>query len=526
MNCSKCGAPLSGSDAFCESCKNINTAADKAARAEDFDMAQGSSHPMKTKKWHKRPWVYIAAFVVAAVIAAVILAGGVAEAAAAVFGPPDVIIIFDDKNLENAVRIQLDILDKDITEKDTTGVTVLALDEIDIADIGALASFTDLKQLSLKGNRISDIDALASLEDIEKLELSDNQISDLGALSGLRSLVELSLQNNLISDIAPLSALSRLESLCLGSNQIADLAPLGSLSALKILKLPDNQISSISPLGGCACLTELMLKNNPINDIGVAAQLVALEYINLEQTAVDDISSIAGRVKIDFGKMQDLKLMLDLGEYFFLENLTMPVNTGSAKINWTSSDQDVVTVSDGKVQATCVQDDAWFEFNENCTVEGKVENADIVFILDITVSHCAHDFETAEKKVKYKTGNYKITGYCFELQPKIEYATGIDMEYEINVKKGKINNFSARIYINEDKWKNFGSISVQEGEKGNLHIDFDDTVTITKYWIVATDKKSGQWRDFSYISKIYFACREANLDAALQPTGMAPPEAL
>jgi hypothetical protein len=72
--------------------------------------------------------------------------------------------------------------------------------DVDIDDLSQLADLTDLKQLSLIGNRLRDVEPLASLTKLRRLELSVNEIRDISPLFGLKDLTYLNLKGNPVNE--------------------------------------------------------------------------------------------------------------------------------------------------------------------------------------------------------------------------------------------------------------------------------------------------------------------------------------
>ncbi|AZR72907.1 hypothetical protein BBF96_05585 [Anoxybacter fermentans] len=213
------------------------------------------------------------------------------------------IIVFEDSNLEKAVRKAinkpvgsitkedvkgLDSLDASVMEikslkgiENLTALTRLNLSRTGISDISNLSGLTNLKYLYLSYNEIKDITVLSNLKNLQEVNLSNNQINNVDDLVWLagKSLTVLNLGGNLISDIQKLSKLTTLEKLMLNNNNISDISALSLLTNLKELDLCGNQITSISALDKLKNLEKLNLSNNQISDI---TELV-WQYDNLKE---------------------------------------------------------------------------------------------------------------------------------------------------------------------------------------------------------------------------------------------------
>ena len=132
-------------------------------------------------------------------------------------------VIFNDTNLEAAVRVALNKPTGDITSPDMASLTSLYADDIGILDLTGLEYAINLQVLTLITNQINDISALAGLTNLQTLQLGSNQISDISILAGLTSLQTLTLYNNQISDISPLAVLTSLKTLNIDAAQISDI---------------------------------------------------------------------------------------------------------------------------------------------------------------------------------------------------------------------------------------------------------------------------------------------------------------
>lgn len=564
MKCNYCGAELSDDTEFCYACggkvraeetpREIDAVQSPYTETAAAEEAKQAVSP-KPKRWYAKPWLYI---VLAVAIAALVLVvtGAAEDIVAFVLEGPSIPINFDSAKMEDAVRSRLDIWDKEVTNKDVAEITELDLQDCGISGIEALVQFKGLTILNLKGNQISDISPLAELVNLTQLNLQENQIGDISALSELCGLTELRLSENSISDIGALSQMNDLGKLSLDKNQIEDISaltnllclteldlsdnkigcveglsglggleflnlnnnqlnninPLSTLSEAKEINLNNNQLSDISALSGCACLTKLDVQNNPIEDISPASRIKTLASIDITGTNISDISAVAGKAQVKMDQPETINIKLKPGEYFMIHNLKLPVDTGDAKITWTSSDTDTVTAeSDGKIQTTNVHTDAWYEsLYKEAVITGKIENVNAEIKCRIIVSQDTYNFEWDEKKLTYKFSGWKATGYAFNVKPALKDVIGVDLTYEVNITRGKLSKFALRALV-DGKWKNFGTIDVKDKPEGTTYIDFGEPAEITKYWLVPKEKKTGQWNDYEYFDTVYYALREADL---------------
>ena len=210
-------------------------------------------------------------------------------------------VTYHDPNLEAAIREAIGIPEETIYAEDLQGLTALAADGRNIADLSGIEYCTELTHISLSHNPIGDISSLANLTNLTTVYLEDSQISDVSPLANLTSLMWLDLSNNQISDISPLANLTSLTTLKLGNNQLGDITPLANLINLTELDLNDNQVSDISPLGSLINLTRLWLHGNQISNISALTHLTNLDMLGLMQNPISDISPLVDNLGLGEG---------------------------------------------------------------------------------------------------------------------------------------------------------------------------------------------------------------------------------
>ncbi|MEZ5009566.1 MAG: leucine-rich repeat domain-containing protein [Chitinophagales bacterium] len=138
-------------------------------------------------------------------------------------------IVFEDYNLEQAIRTALDKPEGAIYLDDVKDIEELNLVGFNITTLSGIEHFTSLSILDLEGNTISDLTPLANLTSLTFLNLRNNEIADITPLSGLINLTELFLCSNHIDNLSALATLINLEMLTLAANPFNELAPLCDL---------------------------------------------------------------------------------------------------------------------------------------------------------------------------------------------------------------------------------------------------------------------------------------------------------
>ena len=132
----------------------------------------------------------------------------------------DVEVVFPDKNLEAAIRENLEKSEGPIIRGDLRKLSGLGAASKKIGNLSGLEHAANLTFINLNSNQISDVSPLVSLTNLTDLWISDNQISDINPLSSLTNLTNLLLRANQISDVSPLAFLTNLTELDLADNPL------------------------------------------------------------------------------------------------------------------------------------------------------------------------------------------------------------------------------------------------------------------------------------------------------------------
>jgi len=197
--------------------------------------------------------------------------------------------LIPDKNLEQAIRIELKKPTGAITKKDLASLTSLYPEDPEkkVGSLIGLEHAVNLESLMLPGLGIKDISPLKDLHKVTFLALSGNQIRQLEPLQGLHQLEQLMIDANEIEKLDTLAGLTNLTDLLIGHNRINDLSPIQSLTKLSWLIVSDNQIESLEPLRNHPNIEHLYIENNQIQDISVLTTLPKLQEVSLSNNPLD-----------------------------------------------------------------------------------------------------------------------------------------------------------------------------------------------------------------------------------------------
>ena len=185
-----------------------------------------------------------------------------------------------DPNLRTVIREALGLDDDNITRQDLSQLEELGnAGGRGITNLTGLEFATNLRSLTLWGNRGIDLAPIASLERLTYLDAAACEVSDLSALSNLVSLLSLNLRFNRIVDVSPIANLKNLAALRLSGNWITDVSPLANLVQLEYLYLWKNKILDASPLTNLQNLSVLDIRINPIMNLHVLEELPFSEFL-------------------------------------------------------------------------------------------------------------------------------------------------------------------------------------------------------------------------------------------------------
>ena len=234
----------------------------------------------------------------------------------------DEIVEFEDPNLEEAIREEINKPEGNILPEDVKDIERLVASDRGIKSIGGIQSLVSLEKFWFSHNEITDISPLANLNNIKELYFWHNKVSDLSPLSNLTSLEKLNFTENEVTDINHLHDLTNLTLLVFDNNEISDIEPLSKLINLKNLHLFDNEISDISSLANLINLEQLIFWNNQIRDISSLENLTNLESLYFGHNEVSDLSPVENLInlkQLSFGHNE----VSDISTLEYLTNLEL-----------------------------------------------------------------------------------------------------------------------------------------------------------------------------------------------------------
>jgi internalin A len=210
------------------------------------------------------------------------------------------VVVFEDINLEWAVRDRLGKPDGNIFQSEMESITYLNACCRNITSLSGLEYAVNLFELELEYNQITDLEPLRGLTQLLGLELSGNMISNIEPLTAMTNLDWLDLEENQISSVSALVGMTQLTDLILCDNFIVDIAALASLTNLYVLELCDNELSNIDALAGLVNLHWLSLEENFIASISPLASLTQLRGADLSSNYFEDISALTGITTLEW----------------------------------------------------------------------------------------------------------------------------------------------------------------------------------------------------------------------------------
>ncbi|MEK3904669.1 stalk domain-containing protein [Paenibacillus sp. FSL R7-0179] len=197
--------------------------------------------------------------------------------------------LISDKNLEQAIRIELKKPAAPLTTEDLQSLTSLYPKDPEqkINSLSGLELAVNMKSLMLPGLGITNIEPLQKLHKVTFLALNDNRITALEPLQELSRLEQLNLDSNNIEKLDALAGLTQLTDLLIGNNQLKDLTPIQPLVNLNWLIISDNHIQSLEPLRNHPELEHVYFENNLVEDISVLTTLPKLKEVAISHNPLN-----------------------------------------------------------------------------------------------------------------------------------------------------------------------------------------------------------------------------------------------
>ncbi|MBR0208922.1 MAG: protein kinase [Oscillospiraceae bacterium] len=201
--------------------------------------------------------------------------------------------------LPSALKI-LDVenCDRFCLEGSLTELTDLELENVgSLTGLENLARCEQLKILQISGcggDAAAHIGEIAALPQLHTLYLEDlGAEADFAPLGGMTQLKKLSLSGNRLGDPAFLSSLTTLETLRLDRCGLTDLSALSPLTALRSVSLNDNEITALTPFTGAIDLADLSAARNRIGELDGLSNCTRLKNVDLSGNRIADASILA-----------------------------------------------------------------------------------------------------------------------------------------------------------------------------------------------------------------------------------------
>ena len=265
---------------------------------------------------------------------------------------------FEDINLENAVKKQLNKIDETLNVNDINRLRILDLRGENVSSLKGLEnainierlyidSFVDkleiikglknIKQLTISNCEIDDLDFIKNFYKLEVLDLRNNKITDIKILSDFTNIKSLHLENNKIKDISPIKNYKLIDTLYLERNYIEDYNVLGDLldrikdtdiklfffydeNLDKAVRLAVNKESGILTLKDIENLKSLDASGSGIEHLGGIENMISLVSLNLSDNFIESINEVKSLGNLTILKLRNNKIE-DISSLFYLEKI-------------------------------------------------------------------------------------------------------------------------------------------------------------------------------------------------------------
>ena len=399
-------------------------------------------------------------------------------------------------NLTNLERLYLssnnlsEIDLSNLTNLDSLNLSGNNLNEIDVRNN------INLEYMYLQINNLSSID-ISNLINLEELDLSGNNLSEIN-VSNLTNLEYLYLSNNNLTSI-DVSNLTNLEDLYLSNNNLTSI-DVSSLINLTSLKLNDNHLTSID-LSNLTSIEELYLEGNNLSEIDLN-NLSHLENLSLDIELYSTINyenfnnlTLRNDFIILPGEQVNISSVID---NFNVQNTEYPQNIisyknglitalkeGYARINFDLGDNIYymvdVYVSD-KVKSSnyeinhdnkylYVGSDTNEEIKSNLSIDNKYF---LIEWCELGDNYTEEELNECLEELK----RYAVS-YRFKIQ---DNKLRVDMldDKEIHTMEYKLGRINLSNYNVEGKVITASSFNVDDIEKSNVILEYNDNILIVK----------------------------------------------
>ena len=216
----------------------------------------------------------------------------------------EVVVIFNDENLEALIREELEIQEGDITSIDMQGLYYLTINDIGVEDLTGLEYAINLLEFTLSRENVESLDPIKNLVNLERIRIAYTEIEnlpltfheqvnlkqisivgtiieDVSFVEGMTNLDHLTMTDAGIKDISAMENLINIEQLNLRGNEIKEIDALSNMNALVYLNLQSNEISTIEPLEGLESLYDVVLSYNYVYNLKPLEDLPSLSEVTI-----------------------------------------------------------------------------------------------------------------------------------------------------------------------------------------------------------------------------------------------------
>lgn len=216
------------------------------------------------------------------------------------------IIIFEDKNLENLIRTEINKPDGDITSFDMLELKSLRTKDTAITDLSGLEYAENLYDISIFKNEIISLDPISKISSLKRINVSysviknqpikfdkkvqlvdvsfiDTPLVDISFVKEMISVENFSATSCGLKNIDAISKLKNLIDFDINDNKVDNIKALRGKSKLEYIDIQDNNVSDISSLEGLSSLIELDLSYNPVTNLKALENLSNLQTLTIYQ---------------------------------------------------------------------------------------------------------------------------------------------------------------------------------------------------------------------------------------------------
>ncbi|WP_323615823.1 bacterial Ig-like domain-containing protein [Erysipelothrix rhusiopathiae] len=210
--------------------------------------------------------------------------------------------LIPDAALREIIATKLNIAVEDLTPADLLNVTILDINQADVADLTGIEQLVNVQTITIQNTNVTSLEPLKNLPVLLNISILNNvNALEIGPNLGTNPVLRtLEIKGDHVTDLDVIvNAKASLESLSITFAEAhyagADFGWIGSLENLELLNLTKNGLTDLSFVSSLTNLKSLGAAQNKISDNSFLSQMTQteMEMLTLSINQIEDISALA-----------------------------------------------------------------------------------------------------------------------------------------------------------------------------------------------------------------------------------------